>query len=454
MGERLETRLPAGRLAAFSAIMVTVMGAGFPLTAYLPAFYAQTYAIPLATVGLVFMLVRIADALWDPLVGYLSDHGQSRFGRRRIWIAMGLPIYILSTLAMFMPVVQPGPVYLGIGLIVLYGSWTMLQIPYYAWSGELSSHYHERTRVQTYLTVAGSIGLMAVLMMPALLDQAGHASQAAKVSAMGWFIIGSAAIGGAMTLYAFREPPAPPPVAKVRFVDALRILVTDGLLMRVLASDFVVTFGQFARASLMLFFFTDYMGLGKAVSLMFVLQYVFGIAAAPIWLRIGYRLGKHRALVLAEILQALINLSLIFVVPGGMALLIALTIAQGLTQGSGNLMLRAIVADVADKQRLESGVDRTGLLFSVFGLSTKAATAVAVGTVLPLVAWLGYKPAGDNDADALFHLKCVFAFAPFAAHMLSALLMIRFPLDQSRHDEIRAALEARDQSVLAQEAMP
>ncbi len=444
MADRIETRLPAGRLAAFSAIMVTIMGAGFPLTAYLPAFYAQSYGIPLATVGLVFMLVRVADALWDPLVGYLSDHGQSPFGRRRIWIAMGLPVYVLATLAMFMPVVQPGPLYLGIGLIILYGSWTMLQIPYYAWSGELSGHYHERTRVQTYLTVAGSIGLMAVLLMPALLDQAGHTTQPAKVAAMGWFIIASAIVGGVLTLYAFREPPAPPPVAKARFIDALRILVTDGLLMRVLASDFVVTFGQFARASLMLFFFTDYMGLGKAVSLMFVLQYIFGIAAAPIWLRIGYRLGKHRALVFAEILQALINLALIFVVPGGMALLVGLTIAQGLTQGSGNLMLRAIVADVADKQRLESGVDRAGLLFSVFGLSTKAATAVAVGTVLPLVAWLGYHPAGGNDADALFNLKCVFALAPFAAHMLSAILMIRFPLDQARHAEIRAALALRD----------
>lgn len=437
-------RLPGLRLAAFSAVMVTIAGAGFPLTAYLPAYYAQHHGIALGTVGLVFMLVRVVDAIWDPLVGHLSDLGRSAFGRRRIWIAAGLPIYVLATWAIFMPGGIRGPLYLAVGLIFLYGSWTMLQIPFYAWSGELSGHYHERTRVQTYLSVASASGLMLVLLVPALMDQLGRGDQPGKVAAMGWFIIASAIIGGTLTLRSFREPPPPAAVPRLRFHESVRFLVGEPLLMRVLASDFVVTFGQFARGSLMLFFFAQYMNLGAAVSLMFVLQYAFGIAAAPIWLRIGYRLGKHRALVVAEFAQAAINAALLLVTPDAVVLLIGLTVAQGITQGSGNLMLRAIIADVADKQRLDSGADRTGLLFSVFGLSMKAATAVAVGVVLPLVAWLGFNPTGPNDADALFGLKCVFALVPATAHALSALIMLRFPLDERRHADIRAALESRD----------
>jgi Na+/melibiose symporter-like transporter len=436
-------RLPAARLAAFSTLMVSISGASFPLTAYLPAFYAQYHGIALRTVGLVFALVQIADTLWDPLVGHLSDHGRSRFGRRRIWIIVGVPIYIAATWATFMPAGHPGPLYLGACLILLYGSWTMLQIPYYAWSGELSGQYHERTRVQTYLGVAAAAGLTLVLTMPAILDQLGHAAQDAKVAAMGWFIIVTAMIGGVLTLGAFREAPSPPAGEPIGFASALRLLAGEPLLVRVLVSDFVVTIGQIARGTLMLFFFAQYMQLGAAVSLMFTLQYTFGIIASPIWLRVGYRLGKHRALVLGEVLQALINLSLMLVTPGAIKLLVVLTIAQGLTQSSGNLMLRAIVSDVADKQRLETGTDRAGLLFSVFGLSMKAATAVAVGLVLPLVSWLGFKASGSNDAAALFHLKCVFALVPFAAHSLSALVMLRFPLDEARYAEIRAALEAQ-----------
>jgi len=99
--QSFERQLSGARLAAFSAIMVTVAGAGFPLTAYLPAFYAQHHGITLATVGLVFMLVRIVDTAWDPIVGHLSDRSRSRFGRRRIWIAAGLPIYVAATWAAF-----------------------------------------------------------------------------------------------------------------------------------------------------------------------------------------------------------------------------------------------------------------------------------------------------------------------------------------------------------------
>jgi len=448
------TKLSGWRLAAFSTLMVTISGAAFPLTAYLPAFYAQYHGIALGTVGLVFALVRIVDTLWDPLVGHLSDRSRSRLGRRRVWIMIGLPIYVIATWATFMPTGKPGPAYLAACLLLIYGSWTMLQIPYYAWSGEISGQYHERTRVQAYLGVAGAVGLMLVLSVPTLLDQLGRAAQDAKVAAMGWFIIATAVIGGALTLSSFREAPPPPPGKPIGFVNALRLLAGEPLLVRVLVSDFVVTIGQAARGTLMLFFFAQYMQLGAAVSLMFTLQYTFGIIASPIWLRVGYRLGKHRALVLGEVLQALINLSLMLVAPGGVVLLVILTVAQGLTQSSGNLMLRAIVSDVADKQRLETGTDRAGLLFSVFGLSMKAGNAVAIGFVLPLVAWLGFKASGPNDADALFALKCVFALVPFAAHALSALVMLRFPLDEARHARIREELEGRNAEPQRQVIVP
>ncbi|HTO58933.1 MAG TPA: MFS transporter, partial [Pseudomonadales bacterium] len=144
--------------------------------------------------------------------------------------------------------------------------------------------------------------------------------------------------------------------------------------------------------------------------------------------------------------QVAINLGLLCVTPQAMPLLLALTLAQGLAQGSGNLMLRSMVADIADQHRLKAGVDRTGLYFSVFSLSGKSATAVAAGIALPLVAWLGFDPKGANGQGALEGLKYVFALGPAIAHLASAALIYRFGLDEARHREIRAALETRDRT--------
>jgi len=176
---------------------------------------------------------------------------------------------------------------------------------------------------------------------------------------------------------------------------------------------------------------------------LFLLQFVFGVAAAPLWTAIGRRLGKHRTAVAGELVQVAINLGLLLVAPGEVPLLVALTVAQGLAQGSGNLMLRSMVADVADAHRLRTGEDRAALFFSVFSISMKAAAAVAVGLALPLTAWLGFNPSATNSPEALHGLQLVFALGPAVAHLISAGLVAGFPLDEAAHADIRRRLAQR-----------
>lgn len=438
-------------LAALASLAVPLAGAGLPLAVYLPPYYAQS--LGLGVVGLIFMLTRVWDAAGDPLVGLLSDRTRGRFGRRKPWIAAGAPIFAAATLAIFAPGlfgVQPDAAWLAAWLTVFYLGWTMIQIPLAAWAGELAAQYHERSRVQTWMQVAGAIGLLAVLILPALLDRLGTAKGHAadpglKLALMGGFILATFLPAVTAALILVQEPAAPALAAQRPSLAAdLTAVVRDRLLRRVLASDFAVTLGQLIRSSLFVFFVSAYVGRPDLAAGLFLLQFVFGVAAGPIWLRIGYRLGKARAAVVGELTQVAINLGLLFVAPGAMPLLIGLTIAQGLAQGSGNLMLRAMVADLADRQRLDSGRDRTGLLFSIFSLTGKTATAVAVGLALPLVGALGFKPGPGNTPEALLALKLVFALGPALAHLISAGLIAGFPLDAARHAEIRRQLDLRD----------
>lgn len=454
-------RLPAWRLAVFAALAIPLAGAGLPLAVYLPPYYAQELGLGLGAVGLIFMLSRVWDAATDPLVGVLSDRTRSRFGRRKPWIAAGAPLFALSTAAIFAPglfgVERPGAAWLSVWLAVFYVGWTMIQIPVSAWAGQLAAQYHERSRVQTYFQVATAGGLLLVLVLPAVLDQLGAraglpADPGLKVATMGGFILATFVPTLIAALALVKEPPAPPP-SSVRSTlrRDLALAARDPLLRKVLTSDFAVTLGQLIRSSLFVFFVSAYMGRPDLAAGLFLLQFVFGVFAGPIWLRIGYRLGKHRAAIAGELVQVAINLALLFIVPSALPLLVGLTIAQGLAQGSGNLMLRSMVADIADKQRLESGEDRTGLLFSIFSLTGKAATAVAVGVALPLVGLLGFKPGAANSAEALLALKLVFALGPALAHLASAWLISGFSLDAASHADIRRQLDSRDAAAVPAE---
>ncbi|ATP17135.1 MULTISPECIES: MFS transporter [Sphingobium] len=443
VGEGEPSRL---RLTGFASIAVPIAGAGLPLALFVPQLYATQFGLSLATIGFIFLLGRIWDVSADPLVGALSDRTRSRFGRRRPWIAAGGLLFGLSSaLLFFPPAALVTPAYLGAALFFFYLGWSMIEIPASAWAGELSRHYHGRTRVVSYQALLRAIGLLAVLVLPTILDQVEPGNGTLKLQLVGGFIIATLIPSLALTLFSVPEPPVPatPPVRQ-SFWRATSVIFSDRLLLRVLASDAVVTAGQSIRASLIVFFAVWYMGLPAWASGLYLLQFIFGVAAAPIWLRIGTRIGKRQAAISGEIAQAAINIGLLFVFPGGLPLLLALTIAQGLTQGSGNLMLRAMVADVADAHRLRTGHDRTGLFFSVFALSAKLGPAIGIGIALPLIAWLGFAAGPHNDATALEGLKTVFALGPALAHIIATLIIWRFPLDEAAHAEIRRALDQRD----------
>jgi glycoside/pentoside/hexuronide:cation symporter, GPH family len=440
--------LTAGRLAAFSTLGMAVYAAQVPLAVYVPAIFAQSYGLSLAVLGAIFLLAKSWGVLTDPIVGVLSDRTRSRFGRRRSWILAGGVVFGLATLLLFFPVSSVTPAYVGTALFLFFLGWSMIQIPYFAWSGEVSADYHERTRVAGYQTVSGSIALLLVIVLPAIIDQLRPRDGALELGTMGALIMVMLVPGLVLTLRAFPEPRAPEqppqPVAPLR---ALALIFGNPLLMRVLASDFAVTVGQSIRGALFVFFVSIYMGLPRWSGALFLVQFVFGIAAGPIWMAVGHRLGKHRAAITGELLQVLINLGLLLVVPGQLRLLLVLTIAQGLAQGSGNLMLRSMVADVADLHLLETGEDRTALFFSVFSISIKAGMAAAIGIALPLVAWLGFDPhAAHNTAGALRGLLLTFALGPAVAHVASALCVSGFRLDVAVHSAVRRRLAEREPS--------
>jgi Na+/melibiose symporter-like transporter len=303
--------------------------------------------------------------------------------------------------------------------------------------------------VQTFLQTAAAMGVALILVTPLILQALGSTDQGQKIAAMGWFLAAVLVVGVPALLLSAGErvrPAAAPAAGGLGLKDAARLLATDRLVLRIMGSDFFVNLGQGFRGAVLVLFVSHYMGLPKWAYLLPFVQYGCGILASPLWARIGYRFGKSRTLIFAEAAQIVINLAQLALVPGQAGLLVTLAVAQGLTQGSGNLMLKAIVSDVADAQRLATGQERAGLLFSIFNITGSAAMGLAGGIALSLVGLLGFNAAqgAANAPEALNSLVYVVSFGPAFGHLLSALLMWNFPLTESRHEENIRRLEAAE----------
>ncbi len=119
---------------------------GMPVAVYLPRFYTEGMGLSLVTVGTIFTLARIWDVITDPVMGIVIDKFDTRWGRRKHWIAISIPILVLSVWMVFMPnqeSVSAG--YLLFWLIALYVGYTMLAIAHQSWGAELALTYDDLT---------------------------------------------------------------------------------------------------------------------------------------------------------------------------------------------------------------------------------------------------------------------------------------------------------------------
>jgi GPH family glycoside/pentoside/hexuronide:cation symporter len=437
-------RLPTGRLIAHSLINIPIVGAMVPLALYLPSIYAQHFGISLYVLGAIFLSERIWGTFTDPLVGWLCDRTVSRHGRRKVWIAGGSLLFACGYGYLFFPEGQVSPIGMTIALFVLFFAWSMIVVPYYAWSGELTRDYHERTRITTFQTVTSSLAQVFILILPALADSLRPGDQLLKLNLLGAAVLVPMIPGTVLGLLAFPDTAPAQRRSKRRSTwrEVLGAVSAERTILKIMLADFAITFAQSIRGGLLVFYVTYVAGMPQLASSLFLFQFVFGIAAAPIWQHIARRIGKHKAVIAGELAQVVINLALILVGAGDMALLLILTMLQGLTQGSGNLLLRAMLADVADDYRQRTGQDRSALLFSVFSTSGKAGSAIPLGLALPLIAWFGFDPkAASHPPTGLLALTLVFTIGPALAHLAATLFIRRYPIDEAQQIATRKLLE-------------
>ncbi|MEP5930099.1 MAG: MFS transporter, partial [Nitratireductor sp.] len=245
-----DKKLSPWRLAAFSGPAIPIAALGLPIGVYLPQFYAGPMGLGLAAVGTIFMLLRFWDVITDPLMGILSDRYTSRWGRRRHWIVLSVPLLVICAYMAFIPTAPVSSLYLFGWMFFLYIGWTMLTISHMAWAAELSDDYNERSRIQGYREAFQLIGVPLVLLIPAIIEQMGPENmEAARVASIGWFIVATLPIAVAINVFFVPErksAPQPP----IDLIAAVKAILRNLPLRRLLAADFLSGFAGAALASM------------------------------------------------------------------------------------------------------------------------------------------------------------------------------------------------------------
>ncbi|SIT82013.1 glycoside/pentoside/hexuronide:cation symporter, GPH family [Yoonia rosea] len=407
------------------------------LTAYL--------GVPVGIAGFVTTVVLVFDMITDPLVGYLSDRTQSRFGRRAPWMFFGVLVMSLGMVGLFSV-----PAGLGMGanlawvvafFVVATIGFTMVAIPYGAQSGEITQDPKERSAMTGFRMAFASIGiLIGGAVIPGLAGSMGYAMAALLVTPL---MIGAVWL----SLWSIRKAPRVEQAAQVNLtgmfalVFANKAFVVLVLLYGVMTLAIAMITAGLPFAALYLIIDSgDTLLSGAAtalttLSLMFAAFVVGSILSQAVWVLLSHRLGKVGALVLGLSLYVVLLYALYTMLPSVNVTVIAgMFVLAGMTNGAYQQIPWAIYPDLMDITRRDSGVAIEGAFSAVWLFGQKLANAVAPAVLGLTLAAAGWQEATGGvvpqSAEALHALQMAITLIPAGILIVAilGLVMIYRPM--------------------------
>jgi GPH family glycoside/pentoside/hexuronide:cation symporter len=443
--EKPESQVPLGTLLVYGLPGLVLHFTFMLVLVYLMKYATDVLLVPAAVMGLLFGLSRVSDAILDPAAGYLSDRTRSRLGRRRSWmLAASLPMGATFWMLWSPPTALTGAalaVWMGVAIFAYHVATTMFAVPHEALGAELSTNYHDRTRIFGVKHVVGTLGSLLALGGMGLLMRAEDPRRTA-------FAI-SLAIGVALAA------PALLAVARLRervehqgrgatnpwkaFADVWRNPHARLLL-------FVFGIENFGTAVLavLIAYVMEYVYALEQYTITFMLLYfVPAILFVPVWIRLSRRFGKRNLWIFSMAMMTLAFAGLAFVRAGDVTLVCALGVIAGVGGGCGQVVGPSIQADVVDYDERATGERKEGIYFAAWAFVRKSAFGVATMLAGLMLSAIGFEPNVEQSEETKLGLRTLFGILPGVCYAIGTLCFLRFRLDEAAHLAIRRELDAR-----------
>ena len=378
------------------------------------SFLTNYLNVPVQIAGLLTTSVLVFDIITDPIVGYLSDRTNSRWGRRVPWMVIGAVILSGGIIGLF-GVPQSFSIF---GTIIWVGSFfalaavgfTMVAIPYGATAGEMTQDPKERSSMMGFRMAFASVGILvggAVIPQLAGGTREGHFTAAIYIAPI---IILS--IWG--SLWATRQAPRILSPSNRGFISTWHLVFKNkpfvilvclyGIMTLAIA---LITAGLPFAAIYLIFddgnsLFSPASSALGILSLLFAC-FVFGsILSQAFWVWLSNRLGKVSALIFGLFIYIILLIAIFLSLPSAEIMIIAmLFIIAGMTNGAYQQIPWAIYPDLMDITRDVSGDAIEGAFSAIWLFGQKVANALAPLVLSIILAFSGWKESSDGFTDQI-----------------------------------------------------
>ena len=414
---------------------------------FLPVFYTDTFGISAATVGTMFLVVRIFDGFNDPIMGIIADRTNTRWGKFRpylLWFAA--PFGIVAVLMFTTPDISTEwkIVYAYVTYSLMMVIYTAINIPFGALLGVISQNSEERTSMSSMKMVFAYLSGLAVqaFLIP-MVEYFGAENEATGFQ-ISMAILGSIAF--VLFLIAFfntRESVKPDPKMKMSLKLDVKELLSNRAWVVLFFTITTLMIYVAIRSSVIIYYFDYYIGDKSLASYFMVIGTVaVAIGVLPTkWLT--KKFGKKNLFIYSLII-IVVSQGLFFIVtPTDIVLLFALQIIFSLASGPSIPLAFAMIADAVDFSEWRSGRRATGLFYSAVGVAFKTGFAVGGSVTMWILAYYGYVANIEQSEDSIFAIKILLSLIPAAGAAIAIIPLLFYDLTESKIKEIETDLISR-----------
>lgn len=436
---------------------------------YLIFFMSVILHIPGTIIGFALGLSIIWDALTDPIMGYISDHTQSkRFGRRHLYLLIGMIGVPISILGLFN--IPPSldlsiKVVLLFSLILLYKTFiTILVTPYSALGAELSSDYHERATLQSIRSVFFMLGISFVMVLgmfiffqPTSDYPIGQLNpeayrNVALFTALGTFVL------PLMTYLSTRKfiptlnrmsPNEMEPLKIVNFFKSFyQTLRNRSFLFIILTYMFINIGSAFVNNSVFHVFTYTFSFSNNLISLIIAIQFLFSILSQPFWIKTIHKTDKRKSVLIALLISICASLYFMLLVlinshvENYFVLFIPYAVLAGVGTGALFTIPASMVADTIDLEELETGKRSEGGYFGSMTFFYKLSQSLSVILIGFLLDLIGFDSSQSvQTMQVQIYLGLILSLGVSFSFALASIFMSKFPLTKEDIFEIQRKLK-------------
>lgn len=411
---------------------------------FLTFYYTDVVGLSAAAVGSMFLLVRIFDAITDPLMGSLADRTRTRWGSYRpylLWLA--LPFALCSVLAFTSPQWLPENgklIYAFATYALLMLMYTAINIPYSALGGVISAEASERVSIQSYRFVfAMAGGLLVTSFMLPLVEWLGEGNDALGYQRA---LMVMSAIGAMLFFLCFlgtKERVAPSNDAPVAYKTQLVALFKNDQCRVLCLVAVVLLTGMVMRNTLALYYVKYVLQRPESATLFVTAGMIGSIIGCALANPVAKRFCKIKVYIGLQIISACLCVVNFFIPYDAWYAAISLHFFWGLFLQMATPLLWSKIADVVDYGEFKTGLRMTGLTYSTVVFFIKVGLALGGALAGWLLAFFNYQ-AGVFNAEVAQGIVSVFCLGPAVASIGVAIIMRWYTLDDNAVTSIQNAL--------------